>query len=118
MGVSFGKTNVTDNYNLIQDDKITVNFIQLAKTQECNVTPEQLNMLLGLNVPKYSILEGTEYPYLFCVSTIVDINNIVKDYGYEIGFSTKQKVLKSEFNAYYKAVCCYSGYECYKLVHV
>jgi hypothetical protein len=118
MGIISSKTNISDNYNLVEEDKITVNFIQIAKKQGCNITPDQLNMLLGLDVPKYSILEGTSYPYLFCVSTIVDINTILRDYGYEIGFSTKQKIFKNEFNAYHRAVCSYSGNDCYKLVHV
>jgi hypothetical protein len=117
-GIISSKINTTDNYNIIEEDKITVNFIQIAKKQGCNITPDQLNMLLGLGVPKYSILEGSEYPYLFCVSIIVDINAILQDYGYEIGFSTKQKVFKNEFNAYHIAVCSYSGNDYYGLVHI
>ena len=118
MGITTSKTNTTDNYNLVKEEKITVNFIQIVKKHNTNVSPEQLNMLLGLNVPKYSVLEGTEYPYLFCVSTHVDINNILREYGYDIGYCTKQKVFKNEFNAYHKAICSYSGNDYYKLVHI
>ena len=118
MGIVSGKTGVIDNNNLITEDKITVNFIQIYKKPNCNITPEQLNMLLGLNVPKYSVIEGTDYPYLFCVTSITDINTIVRNYGYEIGFSTKQKVFKNEFNSYHKAICNYSGNDYYKLVHI
>jgi len=38
MGISNSKINVTDSYNLIEEDKITVNFIQVAKKQGCNVS--------------------------------------------------------------------------------
>jgi hypothetical protein len=118
MGIITSKKSTTDSYNLIEEDKITVNFIQVSKKSNCNVTPDQLNMLLGLNVPKYSILEGTSFPYLFCVTTIVDINSIFRDYGYEVGFSTKQKVFKNEFNAYHIATCSYNGNDYYKLEHI
>ncbi len=118
MGIIASKIDTTDNYNLIKEEKITVNFIQIRKNQECNVSLEQLNMLLGLNVPKYSVLDGISYPYLFCVSSVVDISKILKEYGYDIGFSTKQQVLKNEFNAYHRAVCSYSYKEHYKLEHI
>jgi hypothetical protein len=62
-----------DNYNLYNEEQINVNFVQLAKLPGCNITPVQLNKLLGLNIPKYCVVEGVEYPYVFCVSTIVDI---------------------------------------------
>ena len=118
MGIISSKTDITDCYNLIEEDKINVNFIQLQKKPNCTITLEQLNVLLGLNMPKYSILENTNYPYLFCVDSIFNINEIVAEYGYEIGFSTKQKVLKNDFNSYNRAICTYSNYEYYKLVHV
>ena len=115
MGNSSSKTHMTDICNLIEEDKINVNFIQLQKKSNCNIMPEQLNILLGLNVPKYSIMDGTTFPYLFCVGTIIDIDNIIKNYGYEIGFITKQKVFRNEFNANYQAICSYSGYDYYRL---
>jgi hypothetical protein len=96
-------------------DIITVKFIQISKKTDCKVTPDQLNMVLGLNIPKYSILEGSIFPYLFCVNTIIDINNILKEYGYEIGYSQKQKILKYQFNNNHTCVSCNSGYLCYKL---
>jgi len=118
MGIIASKIDTIDNYDLIKEEKIYVNFIQIAKNEECNTSLEQLNMLLGLNIPKYSVLDGTSYPYLFCVCSVVDINKILKEYGYKIGFLTKQKVLKNEFNSYHIATCSYSGNELYKLKHV
>jgi hypothetical protein len=117
MGITASKIDTTDNYDSIKEEKITVNFIQVAKIQESNVSLEQLNMLLGLNIPKYSILDGASYPYLFCVSTVLDINKILKEYGYEIGFSIKQKVFKNEFNFYHRATFSYSNNN-YKLEHM
>lgn len=118
MGIINSKTKPTDDYNLFEEDKITVNFIQVARKPNSNVTPDQLNMLLGLNVPKYSILDRTSFPYLFCVSPHVDINSILRDYGYDIGFSTKQQVFKNEFTAYHRAVCSYIGNDYYRLEHI
>jgi hypothetical protein len=115
MGIITSKIDTTDNFDLIKEEIIIVNFIQIRKNQECNVSLEQLNMLLGLNVPKYSVLEGTCYPYLFCVNSIVDINKILKEYGYEIGYLTKQKVFKNKFNSDHRATCSYSGNDHYKL---
>lgn len=119
MGTSTSKINTTDYNNLVKEEKITVNFICIGKKQESNISLEQLNILLGLNIPKYSILEGTSsYPYLFCVSSDVDINKILKEYGYEIGYLTKQKVFKNEFNSYHRASCSYYGNELYKLEYI
>ena len=118
MGVTLSKLKITDCYNIVETDKITVNFIQLKKKNYCNVSPEQLNMLLGLSVPKFSILEKSNYPYLFCVDSIVDIDKIATEYGYEIGFTTKIKVLKNNFNEYHKATCYYFDGGCYELVRI
>jgi hypothetical protein len=115
MGNSSSKTQMNDICDSIEENKITVNFIQLQKMTNCNVIPEQLNILLGLNIPKYSVLDGTNFPYLFCVGTMLDINDIIRNYGYEIGFTTKQKVLKNEYNAKYQAICSYRGYDFYRL---
>ncbi len=118
MGISESKPHHIDNYNLYEDNKITVNFIQIRKAKNCDITLEQLNILLGLNTPKYSILKNTNYPYLFCVGNLVDINKIIEEYGYEVGYSTKQKVFTNEYNSYHKAICSYDVKEYYKLVHV
>lgn len=80
---------------------ILVNFIHLKMSQTFNVSSEQLN------IPKYSLIEGIEYPYLFCVGYQIDIDEIIKSYGYEIGFRSKQKVYKNEFNSYHKTVFSY-----------
>jgi hypothetical protein len=116
MGISSSKIDCKTNDVLEKNDLVNVNFIQLKKGIGCNVLPEQLNVLLGLNVPKFSELEGTEYPYLFCVSSVTDINKIIKEYRYVIGFETKQKVLRDEFNHNHRTACSYSGNEYYKLV--
>lgn len=77
-----------------------VKFIRIAKNENCNVTPDELHMLLGLNIPQYSIIheKDTDFPYLFCVNTFVDIDSILRDYGYEIGFSVIQNVRQNQFN--------------------
>lgn len=118
MGTITSKNDTMDNYNLIKEEKIYVNFIQIAKNEKCNVSLEQLNILLGLNIPKYSILEETSYPYLFCVCSVVDISKILEEYGYEIGFSTKLQVLKNEFNANYRATCSFTYKDWYGLEHI
>lgn len=118
MGIRISKIDITDNYNLIKEEKIYVNFIQIAKNENCNVSLEQLNVLLGLNIPKYSTLDGTSYPYLFCVSSVVDISKILKEYGYEIGFSSKLKVFKNEFNAQHRATCSFRYKDWYGLEHI
>ena len=96
-------------------ETITVKFIHVSKSKDCKITPEQLNMLLGLNIPKYSILEGTKFPYLFCVNTIININRILNEYGYELGHSGTQKILKNKFNKNHVACVCNNGCDCYKL---
>ena len=118
MGLSSSKVNVSDRYNLIEDNKITVHFVQLRKINNTQITPEQLNILFGLNMPKYSILEGTSYPYLYCVSSLIDINTIANDYGYEVGFLTKQTIHKDQFNAYHKVTCLYSNANYYILERI
>ena len=109
-------TNSIDNYESFEEKFINICFVQLKQLSTSNVKPEQLNVLLGLNVPKYSILEGTEYKYLFCVSSTVNIYDIARSYGYEIGYSTKQKINKIKFNSYHQAICTYSVNDYYKLV--
>ena len=118
MGVYGSKIENSNNYNLLEDDKITVNFVQIKKNSNSiyNVSLEQLNVLLGLNIPKYSIINKFEYPYLFCINSSININNIFREYGYEVGLITKQKVYKNEFNAHYKAIYSYDGENYYKLV--
>ena len=113
------KINTEDNSTKINNDLINVNFIQLKQKPGCTVTPEQLNMLLGMNVPKYSILRETEYPYLFCVCDTIEIEEIVREYGYKIGVIIKQKVNKNEFNSNHITWCIYySGNDIYKLVSI
>jgi hypothetical protein len=116
MGSLLSKINTDDNYKLYPDDIINVNFIQLQISSNSVVNPDQLNVLLGLNIPKYSLLEGTKYPYLFCIGFVENFEKIIKDYGYEIGFSTKQKVYRAEFNNSHRATCSYHGDQYYKLV--
>lgn len=101
MGI-IGSKQSNDNYNLYNESIIDVLFCQLNKTNEFSVSPEQLNALLGLNIPKYAIFEGTQFPYVFCVSSLTDINNISKEYGYEVGYITKQSIFKHEFSASHK----------------
>ena len=108
LSVSSSKINIEDNNNFTVGDLINVNFIKLRQLPNCVVTPDQLNLLLGLTVPKYSVLEETEYPYLFCVSGLVDIHTIVKEYKYQIGFSTIQKVFRNEFNSSHRATIGYN----------
>lgn len=116
MGQSQTKTDNNSDYsNALKDDMITVNFIQLKKYPTSTISPEQLNMLLGLSIPRYSIVEGTEYPYLFCVGNQIGIEEIIKSYGYEIGYRTRQKVYKNEFNAFHKTCFAYGGTDYYKL---
>lgn len=117
MGVIQSTINEEEKNNL-NDELIDVNFVQIKKTVNNNISAEQLNMLLGLNVPRYSILVGTEYKYLYCVSSIVDINNIVRTYGYDVGFSKIQKVFKNEFNSYHRPIITYGENEYFKLVHI
>lgn len=120
MGITASKINATDDNNLVEEEKITVNFVEVKKKQGSNVTPEQLNLLLGLDVPKYSILEGNIFPYLFCVSLYVDIESILRDYGYEIGNSTKQKVFRNEFNSNHRIACSRNGidFKIFTLEHI
>ncbi len=124
MGI-FASTPITPNtsntpnfYNSIEENEIVVNFIQLQKKKNCNVTPDQLNMLLGLEIPKYSILENSNYPYVFCVGLLTNIGKIVREYGYEIGLSTKLMVLKKKFNYDHMAICFFSNGGCYELVRI
>lgn len=115
MGLTSSKINIESEYKLYQDNMINVNFIQIKETTKSTVNPEQLNVLLGLDTPKYSILEKTEYPYLYCIGFGENYDKIIRDYGYEIGFSTKQKVYRAEFNSFHRAICSYAGNEYYKL---
>jgi len=110
MGTSTSKIN--DNYNLYNEEMVDVYFCQLRQLPESTTTPQQLNALLGLNIPKYSAFEDTFYPYVFCISVLIDIHKIAQEYGYKIGFISKHKVLKSEFNANYEvAYSLNSGYK-------
>jgi hypothetical protein len=118
MGIINSIISRNDNNNLIDKSTINVSFIHIAKNSNCNVTVDELNNLLGLYIPKYSILEGTNFPYLFCVNIFVDINNILKEYGYDIGFCKKQKVLKKQYNANHRAIMSYDNNECYKLEYI
>jgi hypothetical protein len=109
MGNLESQETIDNDYKLYEDEKINVLFVQVKKNKNCNVELTQFNLLLGLNIPKYSILEGTHYPYLFCVSEKTDIYKIAKEYNYTVGFITKQTVLKSKFNSTHTAYWCCRG---------
>lgn len=114
MGVITSKVKHND-YNLYTEEKINVNFCQITQISDCNVAPEQLMTLLGLNIPKYCVYGGREYSYVFCVSSIDDISEIIKENGYEIRYIQSQKVCKHEFNSYYKVDVSLNGNISYKL---
>jgi hypothetical protein len=117
MGLNQSKSdnNNNDDYNILNDNMVLVNFIQLKRLPGSVVEPEQLNMLLGLNIPRYSIVVNTEYPYLFCVGNINGLENIIAGYGYQIGFIQKQKIYKQEYNSNHITVFTYSANDYYKL---
>lgn len=119
MGIKLSKVRVSDNYDL-REDKITVNFIQIKKNPNSNVTPEQLNVLFGLNIPKYSKLGDDEFPYLFCVHMTIDIQNIIKEYRYVIGSNVTYRVDKNKFNSQHKTNINYfaNDYGRYELVKI
>ncbi len=100
-------------YNL--DELMSVHFIQVTKKPGCNVTPEQLNTLLGSNIPKYSTLDGTIYPYLYCISDKDNLNKILDDNGYKLGFSKTQQIFKTDFSSRFQARPCYTGKDSYFL---
>ncbi len=121
MGISSSKIDCeTDDGVLADNDLVNVNFIQLKRGIGCNVTPEQLNILLGLNVPKYSYLGDDEFPYLFCVHITTDIQNIIREYRYVIGSNITYKVDKNKFNSQHKTSINYfvSDFEKYELVKI
>lgn len=119
MGISssiLNMNNSQDNYKLYYDEeKINVLFVHLAQLPGCNASPEQLNMLLGLNLPKYAIFNGTEYPYVFCVSPLIDIEKISREYGYIVGYSSKIEVFRYEFNSNYRVKASFLQNKYYRL---
>jgi hypothetical protein len=116
MGNSNSKSK-HENYVLYDDDMINVLFIQVKPKDGCYTDLQQFNLLLGLNIPKYAIYEGTEYPYVFCVHETSDIHKIANEYHYEIGFSQKMKLSKSQFNSKHKiAWNSFSEPYCLKLI--
>jgi len=103
MGSSGSKIQGTDDYKLYKEEMMDVYFVQLGQMLDCTTTPQQLHALLGLNIPHpYTLLNGTPYPYIYCISILQNINKIVDEYRYKIGLISKQSILKSEFNADYK----------------
>lgn len=107
MGVSSSKIDAETNDYMSDTNLINVNFIQLKKGIGSNVTPEQLNILLGLNVPKYSKLENDEFPYLFCLNVTTNIQNIIREYRYVIGTNVMCQVDRNKFNAQHKTCINY-----------
>jgi hypothetical protein len=102
MGNSQTKTKIhTTEIN--NNNNVNVFFVQLAQLSDSFTTPEQLNLLLGLGTPKYGTLEGTRFPYLFCVHETTNIEQIAKEYKYDILYKQKYTVLKSQFNPSYVA---------------
>lgn len=117
MGIKFSSNDNIDDFNKTSNEFINVNFVQLRKNSKCIVTPEQFNLLLGLNVPKFSILQETSYPYLFCVSGMIDIDRICFEYGFDIGHKYQQKIYKNEYNCYHYTMLDYNNHlEPYKLI--
>lgn len=117
MGTRTSKIKISDVNQSYEDDKIEVNFVQLKKKQNCNVTPERLNILFGINIPKYSFNGDLFYPYLFCVSKFININKIIFECGYDGCIPFEKKVFKREFNDYYKTKYeSVDGYDYYELV--
>jgi hypothetical protein len=105
MGTKFSKSiNDADNYTKMDENDclMEVKFIQLKTTEKCKVSPDQLNLLLGSKIPRYSIVDRTEYSYLYCVKDMSLASKIINENGYEIGFNAKQKIYKTEFNEGYK----------------
>jgi hypothetical protein len=96
-----------EHYSLFDEPTINVLFVQVKPKSGCKISPEQFNLILGLNTPNYTTLEGTPYYYVFCVHDSTDINTIANEYGYEIGYIDKDKVLKSTFNSNHKIYWSY-----------
>ncbi len=90
------------------DNNVNVFFVQLKQLKDSFTTPEQLNLLLGLGTPKYGMLEGTPYPFLFCVHETTNIEEIAKEYKYDILIKEKTTVLRSNFNSSYQAIKGYN----------
>ena len=118
MGIITSKQpKIHDQYHLYDEEMINVYFVKMSQLPSCSITPEQFNVILGLNIPKYFAFEiddNKPYPYIYCIPVLMDINKIADEYGYRIGFISKQKVFKSEFNANHEVRICYDG--SYKLV--
>jgi hypothetical protein len=111
MGNFLQKQNDLPNYDLMEDSEVTVNFIQIRPKSNSTVSIEQFNVLLGLDIPKYSILENSVYPYVLCISTSIDIKKICSEYNFEIGIKTIQKIHKNEYNSKHIAIRTVEGYE-------
>lgn len=102
-------------------NKMLVIFFQVKESKECFFSIENFPILLGEypnGIPKYSVLENTEYPYLFCADHKIDIKKVCGEFGFEIGFYTKQLISEDKFNSLHKTTYIYHNIDRFDLVPI
>ncbi len=107
----------------IKNDKhniINVKFIHLTKSQKnynsSNIKPEELNDIFGKNTPRFCCNDGSRYPYIFCVKSNFDYENIALEHGYVVGKIIDDSICETKFNSSYKIIHFYVKKEYYSLV--
>lgn len=111
-------TNDNNILKPIEQNKMLVIFFQVREADTCFFRIDDFAILLGENpneVPMYSILENSHYPYLFCADHQTNIKKICDEFGFEIGFYAKQLVDKEQFNSSYKTTYDRHNIDCFKL---
>jgi hypothetical protein len=105
----FGIYNFLDY--LFEPKKLEVNFIQI--NQPFYISVDDLILKFGNDIPKYNIIEGTDYYYLLCIPAEIDIIDLAEIYKFKISIMHTSFVDKNKFNSKYIAGISYKNDEDY-----
>ena len=96
--------------------ELTSEFDENNILPEKNISHEELNNILGKDIPRLNYENGLSYELLYCIESSCDIDKIIKQYEYKICYIYETKVLKSQFNSKYMPIHFYNKKEYFKLI--
>jgi len=110
--------NDVNHTNNLDKELIDVKFVNLVKNKnvKINITPEELNDLLGDNIPKFCYEDEMGSNLIYCVLESCNIEEIAEKYGYEICNIYKTSVNKCYFNSKHIPIHFYNKKEYWKLI--
>lgn len=125
MGCRKSKIHITNNSDYYPNyDLIDVKFVNLHKKKHINqmeettiercISPEELNNILGEDIPRLYYEDTGEL--LYCVLESCNVEEIVEQYGYKVVKIHKSQVPKCYFNSRHTPIHFFNRQEYYELI--